>query len=67
MSYTMADFQREYAKEYFRDLTAEERQEVLRGLSAEELLAALSPEQIAKLKKLQSEPTSRKGKPRRNT
>jgi hypothetical protein len=80
MSYTMADFRRDTAKEYLEELTPEERQdvlqsmapekrqEVLRGLSAEELLAALAPEEIAKyLKKLQSEPPSRKSKPRRKS
>jgi hypothetical protein len=68
MSYTMADYRRDYAKEHFKDLTAEERRELLRGLSAEERLAGLSAEEIAKcLKKSQSEPPSRKGKPLRKS
>jgi hypothetical protein len=62
MSYTMADFRRETAKEYLEELTPEERREVLRGLPAEEL------EEVAKdLKKLQSEPPSRKSKARRKS
>jgi hypothetical protein len=62
MSYTMADFRRETAKEYLEELSPEERREFLRGLSAEER------EEIAKdLKELQSEPPSRKGKPRRKS
>ena len=58
MSFTMEDFNRQYIKEHFPQLTPQEqrealqrlspehRQEVLRSLAAEELLGALSPEQI---------------------
>jgi hypothetical protein len=46
MSYTMADFKRDYFKEHFPQLTPEERQEVLRSLPPEELLAALTADEI---------------------
>jgi hypothetical protein len=47
MPYTMKDFQRDYAKEYFPQLTPEEQLEVLKRLSPEaqqEIIQALSPE-----------------------
>jgi Mg/Co/Ni transporter MgtE len=78
MSYTMADYRRDTAKEFFRELTAEEQREVLQSLPPEQqrgLLQSLAPEQrlagltteeIGRyLKKLQSEHPSRKRKPRR--
>ena len=78
MAYTMADFRRDYAKEHFKDLTPEERREVLQRLTAEEQqetlqnltpeqrLAGLSAEEIAAyLKKLKSERPSRRARPRR--
>jgi hypothetical protein len=46
MTYTMEDFQRQYVKEHFPQLSPEEREEVLRSLPPEERLAGLSPEQI---------------------
>jgi hypothetical protein len=58
MSFTMEDFNRQYIKEHFPRLTPQEQrealerlpperwQEVLRSLPAEQLLAALPPEQI---------------------
>jgi Mg/Co/Ni transporter MgtE len=58
MAYTMEDFNRQYIKEHFPQLTPEEqrealarlspehRREVLRSLPREELLGALSAEQI---------------------
>src|SRR6266542_3049856 len=58
MSYTMADFERDYIKEHFKKLTPEERrealesltpdeqQEVLQSLPPERRLAGLSAEQI---------------------
>jgi len=58
MSFTMEDFQRWYAREYFARLTPEEQgealqslpperqQEVLQSLPPEKRLAGLSPEQI---------------------
>jgi Mg/Co/Ni transporter MgtE len=77
MSYTMADYRRDTAKEYFKELTAEEQREVLqslaseqqhevlRGLTPEQRLAGLSAEEIATyLKKLQSKRPSRKRNPR---
>jgi hypothetical protein len=66
MSYTMADYRRDTAKEYFNELTPEERRKVLENLTAEERLAGLSAEEIAAyLKKLKSERPSRKARPRR--
>jgi hypothetical protein len=66
MSYTMADYRRDSAKEYLKELTPEEQREVLRGLTIEECLAGLSTEEItAYLKKLKSKRPSRKGRPRR--
>jgi hypothetical protein len=56
MPFTMEDFQRQYAKEHFHELTPEEqrelferlspdqRREVLQALPPEERLAGLSPE-----------------------
>jgi hypothetical protein len=58
VSFTMEDFQRQYAKEHFAQLTPEEQrealqalppekqQEVLQALPPERRLAGLSPEQI---------------------
>jgi hypothetical protein len=46
MSYTMEDFKRDFLKEHLARLKPEECREVLRSLPAEELLAALSAEQI---------------------
>ncbi len=46
MSYTMEDFKRELTKKYFKKLSPEEQQEVLRSLPPENRLAGLSPEQI---------------------
>jgi hypothetical protein len=78
MSYTMADYRREKAQEYFKTLTPEERrkalqsltpeeqQEALQSLAPEQRLAGLTSEEIGTyLKKLQSEQPSRKRKPRR--
>jgi hypothetical protein len=45
MSFTMEDFQRQYAKEHFARLTPEEQQEVLQKLPPERRLAGLPPEQ----------------------
>jgi hypothetical protein len=45
VSYTMEDFQRQYAKEHFAQLTPEERMEVLEALPPEERMAGLPPEQ----------------------
>ena len=66
MSYTMADYRRDTAKEYLENLTPEQRMKVLQNLTPEQRLAGLSAEEIAKyLKKLRSERPSRKGKLRR--
>jgi len=46
MSYTMEDFQREYVKDHFSQLTLEEQKEILESLPPEQRLAGLSPEQI---------------------
>jgi Mg/Co/Ni transporter MgtE len=57
MPYSMKDFQRDYAKEYFPQLTPEEQQEVLKKLSPEEqqaIIQALPPEaRLAGLSKKQ--------------
>jgi hypothetical protein len=48
MPYTMEDFKRDYIKEHFRQLTPQEREEVLRSLppqEREELLRSLPPEE----------------------
>jgi hypothetical protein len=45
MSFTMEDFQRQYAKDHFARLTREEQQEVLKTLPPEQRLAGLPPEQ----------------------
>ncbi len=71
MPYTMADFRRDFTREFLKELTPEERlaglspEDLLKGLSPEERLAGLSPadllkglsaEQIAALlKRLKSE------------
>jgi hypothetical protein len=47
MSYTMADYRFDTAKEYFKELTPEEQRELLRGLTPEkqrEVLRGLRPE-----------------------
>jgi hypothetical protein len=45
MAFTMEDFNRQYFKEHFLQLTPEEQEEVLRSLSPERRLAGLPPEQ----------------------
>jgi hypothetical protein len=45
MSYTMADFRRDYVKEHLKDLTPEE---VFEGMPADKLLQALPPEERLK-------------------
>ena len=66
MSFTMEDFNRQYIKEHFPQLTPEEREEVLRTLSPEERLASLSPEQIREyLARLSPERPAAPRKPRR--
>jgi hypothetical protein len=46
VSFTMEDFNRQYIKEHFAQLTPEEREEVLKSLPPEERLAGLSAEQV---------------------
>jgi hypothetical protein len=46
VGYTMPDFRRDYIKEYLPELPREDREDVLRALPAEDLLAVLSLEQI---------------------
>jgi hypothetical protein len=46
VAFTMEDFNRQYIKEHFVQLTPEEREEVLKALPPEERLAGLSAEQI---------------------
>ncbi len=45
MTFTMEDFQRQYAKEHFLRLSPQEREEVLRALPPAERLAGLPPEE----------------------
>jgi hypothetical protein len=75
MAYTMEDFRRQFVKEHFAQLTPEEqrealehlspehRREVLQALPAEELLAALSPDQIRQY--LEQTTTGRPARPRK--
>jgi hypothetical protein len=78
MSFTMEDFQRQYAKEHFKKLTPaerrealeslapEERREVLQSLPVGELLAFLSAEQVQQLRdQLGGGHPTRPRKPRR--
>jgi hypothetical protein len=66
MSYTMADYRREKAEEYFNEMTPEKQRELVRGLTLEERFAGLSAEEItAYLKKLKLKRPSRKARPRR--
>jgi hypothetical protein len=66
MSYTMADFRRDFAVEQLTKMTPDERKQALQRLPLDELLAGKSAKEIAAyLKKLRSERLPRKGKPRR--
>ena len=66
MAYTMEDFNRQYIKEHFAQLTPEEQREVLQSLPPEELLGVLSPEQIRQyLARLSTERPAAARKPRR--
>jgi hypothetical protein len=74
MSYTMADYRREKAEEYFNEMTPEKQRELvrrlkselLRALTLEERLAGSSAKEIAAyLKKLKARRPSRKARPRR--
>lgn len=66
MSYTMQDFRRDYIKDFFKDLTPEERHEAMKALTADDLLAVLSPEQIEQLReKLNAERPAAPPKKRR--
>jgi hypothetical protein len=78
VSYTMEDFQRQYAKEHFAQLTPaerrealeslppEERRQVLQALPPEELLGVLSAEQIQQyLDQMIASPPAGARKPRR--
>src|SRR5262245_46813059 len=46
MSFTMEDFKRALAKDYFPKLSPEEQKKVLQSLPPEKQLADLSPEQV---------------------
>jgi Mg/Co/Ni transporter MgtE len=78
VSFTMEDFNRQYIKEHFVQLTPEEqreawqalppekRKEVLQALPPEERMAGLSPEQIRQyLDRLTAGRTAAPRKPRR--
>lgn len=67
MPYTWTDFERDYIKEHFPQLTPEERRTVLQSLPLEERLAGLSVEQIRDyLEKLSSARPKRTRKSRKN-
>ena len=66
VAFTMEDFNRQYIKEHFAQLTPEEREQVLQALPAEERLAGLSPEQIqGYLDRLNAQRPATPRKPRR--
>jgi hypothetical protein len=66
MSFTMEDFNRQYIKEHFPQLTPEEQKEVLQSLPPERRLAGLSAEQIRQyLARLSPERPAAARKPRR--
>jgi hypothetical protein len=66
MSFTMEDFNRQYIKEHFPQLTPEVQEEVLRSLPPERRLAGLSAEQIRQyLARLSPERPATQRKPRR--
>lgn len=50
MPYTMEDFQREVKDEVLESLTEEDVNRVLRGLKPEEILKALNPEVVEKIR-----------------
>jgi hypothetical protein len=68
MSYTMADFRRDYVLEHFKDLTSEERRQAFEALPAEErqkVIEGLTAEEIEQvLQKLKAGRPSRPRKPR---
>ena len=66
MTYTMEDFQRDYVKEHFPQLTPEEQRELLQSLPPETRLAGLSEDQIRQyLKQRSAAHPPRPRKPRR--
>jgi hypothetical protein len=68
MSFTMADFKRQFFKENFPKLTQQERQELLGSLSVAELLADRSEEQIRQyLDQMTGSKRTENRKPRRKS
>jgi hypothetical protein len=66
MPFTMQDFQRQYVKEHFSQLTPQEQEELLRSLPPEKRLAGLSEEQVRQfLDKLAADRAPRQRKTRR--
>jgi hypothetical protein len=66
MSYTMADFQRDFVKKHFPQLTPEEQVDVLQALPPEQRLAGLSDEEIRQyLERRSAEHPAPPRKPRR--
>jgi hypothetical protein len=66
MPYTMEDFERDYIKEHFGQLTPEEQGEVLKRLPPERRLAGLTAEQIQQyLDRLTAQPAREPRKARR--
>ncbi len=46
MPYTMEDFRKDFRRNFFKELTPEERKEVVKELTPEERLDGLSAEQL---------------------
>jgi hypothetical protein len=66
MPYTMEDFKRDFIKEHFPQLSAQEQEEVLRRLPPEKRLAGLTADQIRQyLDRLSAEHPAPARKPRR--
>jgi hypothetical protein len=61
----MEEFQRQFVKDHFKKLTPEEREDVIKSLPPEELLACLTAEQIRQyLDRLSAATPAARRKPR---
>jgi hypothetical protein len=65
MPFTMEDFNRQYTKEHFAELTEEEQAEALRKLPPDRMLAILPPQVRQTLEQAGSEKPAPARKPRR--
>lgn len=63
MPFMMEDFQRQYVKEHFAQLTPQEQEELLQSLPPERRLAGLSEEQVRRL--LERRAAGRASQPRK--